>query len=439
MICVERRYSFKTGKITEEGSLTDVSAFGIRYPDLYYHPIVEKSLRDHFQPRTAWENWIFLTHECNLNCAYCFEDKKKAPVQWAVDELVDFFKWQTQVRDRKYFQENSKIMFYGGEPLLEHRLMEDIIRKTEGLPFDFGLQTNGTLLAQINDGILDKLGWISVSIDGSKEAHDKNRFFNGGKGSYDILMRNLNEVKNRYSKRILARITVPIAAGYDFCSEMKNIVDTQLFTDYHWQLETPICRELAENDIQAFLKDYVSSIKDLVGFWLSEMKKGNTIHIIPFESAVKKILFNELVVDFRANDPVTIMKEAKGRCGCGDNLVVIDLDGKCYACDTLVGKEEAEIGDIWGRVNPRKFIENNKFLVYGEFKGCPRRALSCSTKMAYTTETKGCPNISGDNPDFYCQTAKGLVSQIRANMKDILQSNQSDFFSPISEITEQLP
>ncbi|MBI4983507.1 4Fe-4S cluster-binding domain-containing protein [Candidatus Woesearchaeota archaeon] len=428
---IERRYSFKSGQITEDG-FTDLSTFGVKYADLYDHPIVETSLKDHFRPKTAWENWVFLTHECNLDCAYCFEDKKKAPVQWTVGELVDFFKWQAEQRKRKYFQENSKIMFYGGEPLLEQKLMEDILRKTEGLPFDFGLQTNGTLLDNINDYILDKLGWISVSIDGSKEAHDKNRFFKSGEGSYSLMINNLNEVRPKYHGRILARVTVPITAGHDFFSEMKSIIDTKLFTDYHWQLETPISRELTENDIQTFLKSYTSSIKDLVDFWLGEMKKGNMINIIPFEAAVKKILFNELVVYFRADDPSTIIKEAKGPSGCGD-------DGKCYACDTLIGKEDAIVGDKWAGVNPRRFIENNKFFVYGNFKGCPRRTINSSAQIAYTAETNGCPHVSGDKPDFYCQAANGFLSRIRLNMKDILDSNSTNFFSPISSITEQLP
>ena len=107
----ERRYLFKTGRITEGGIKTEISNFGIKYSDLYNNPIVKKSLTDHFQPKTAWENWIFLTHDCNLDCSYCFENKNKSKRKWDVNELIDFFSWQSERRDREYFQENSKIIF----------------------------------------------------------------------------------------------------------------------------------------------------------------------------------------------------------------------------------------------------------------------------------------------------------------------------------------
>lgn len=177
----------------------------------------------------------------------------------------------------------------------------------------------------------------------------------------------------------------------------------------------------------------------MVDFWISGIKKGSKINIIPFEYAVQKIISEELVIDLRANDLCTIKREARAPCGCGGKLVVIDLDGKCYACDTLIGREDAIIGDIWDGVDPRKYLENNDFFVYGEFKGCPRRTVKSNDKIAYTKETIGCPAISGNKPDFYCQAAGGFLERIMNNMKDVLNYNGADFFSPISDFTEQLP
>ncbi len=435
----ERRYLFKTGRIMKGGEKTDISDFGIKYAELYNNPIVEKSLIDHFNPKTAWENWIFLTYKCNLACSYCFEDKKSGKVKWNTDELINFLKWETEERNRKYYQENSKIMFYGGEPLLEQRLMKEIARKAEKLPFDFGIQTNGTLLAKIDGYILNKLKVISISIDGLRETHDKNRHFKSGKGSYDIIIDNLNEVKKRYDGRILARMTVPVTRDYNFLTEIKSIIDTGLFTDYHWQLETPICREASEKDLQTFIKNYKSSIKNVASFWIDNLKKGNIINLIPFETSVQKIIFEGLVKDLKDSDFYTIKKEAKSMCGCGDKLVVIDLDGKCYPCDTLVGVEDHVIGDIWNGADPRKFIEDNEFFVYGDFKGCPRRTIKNRSQIAYSKETKGCPIDSRYEPDFYCQIAGGFSSIIKDNMKDILNADVTYFFSPVSEFTEGLP
>ena len=49
----ERRYLFKTGRITEGGVKTEISDFGIKYSNLYNNKIVKKSLIDQFNPKTS--------------------------------------------------------------------------------------------------------------------------------------------------------------------------------------------------------------------------------------------------------------------------------------------------------------------------------------------------------------------------------------------------
>ena len=40
-----------------------------------------------------------------------------------------------------------------------------------------------------------------ISLDGAKEDHDKNRVFkDSGKGSFEVIMKNLNEIKKRMSR-----------------------------------------------------------------------------------------------------------------------------------------------------------------------------------------------------------------------------------------------
>lgn len=436
---IERRYLFRTGRITADGIVDDTSDFGLKYSELRSHPIAIKSLQDHFQPITPWENWVFLTKACNLACKYCFEEKAEPERKWSVDELVSFFKWQAKKRNREHFQENSLIVFMGGEPLLRRELIEEIIRKTEGMPFDFGLQTNGTLLDKINDYTLGRLKLLSVSVDGTKEMHDKNRLFKDGKGSYDIVMKNVRAVKERYGGRILPRMTVPVMPDYDFFMEIKSLIDTGLFTDYHWQLETPISRELAADELQAFITNYRSGIAKSVAYWADEIQKGNLLNIIPFETAVKKLIFDELIKDLKADDPHTIRKEAQGMCGFGDRQVYIDLSGKCYPCDTLLELDDAVIGDIWAGVDPRRIFEKNEFFVYGNFKGCARRSIKGIAQVPYARDTDGCPRLSGHEPDFYCQVADGLVDAVKLSIKDILKHQWPVFFSPISEFTECLP
>lgn len=65
---------------------------------------------------------------------------------------------------------------------------------------NYSITTNATLL---NDLIIDLLAEkhfdLTISFDGPKEIHDKyRRFANNGKGSYDIVIRNVIRIKEKY-------------------------------------------------------------------------------------------------------------------------------------------------------------------------------------------------------------------------------------------------
>ncbi len=61
----------------------------------------------------------------------------------------------------------------------------------------FSIQTNGTLFNKKNLEILKKNEVrIGISIDGSKEKHDKYRVYHNGNGSYDDILKGLNLVRN---------------------------------------------------------------------------------------------------------------------------------------------------------------------------------------------------------------------------------------------------
>jgi hypothetical protein len=103
------------------------------------------------------------------------------------------------------------IGFYGGEPLLEYKLLTEIVRFCEqcadqrGARLGFSITTNGTLL---NDEIIHFLVAhrfkVWISLDGPKDMHDRYRLFRNGKdsaqknGSYDIVMKNVCQFVQLY-------------------------------------------------------------------------------------------------------------------------------------------------------------------------------------------------------------------------------------------------
>lgn len=100
------------------------------------------------------------------------------------------------------------VVLHGGEPLLLGftKLEYLILSLRDALPDEcsISLQTNGIL---INKKILDLCSntrtTISVSIDGPKDIHDKNRVGHTGKGTYDTVLKGLNHLREHPASEFL--------------------------------------------------------------------------------------------------------------------------------------------------------------------------------------------------------------------------------------------
>jgi len=144
---------------------------------------------------------------CNLRCSYCvyngnyinqrsltprnmtFETAKKG-----IDYIYSLIKYRT-------FKEFG-MGFYGGEPLLNPGVIQEIIdysrSRFQGWELHFNMTSNLTLL---NENILDMLLKsnisVLVSLDGSKDNHDAKRRSADGRGTFDAVMKNLEKIKTR--------------------------------------------------------------------------------------------------------------------------------------------------------------------------------------------------------------------------------------------------
>ena len=144
---------------------------------------------------------IHLTDKCNLNCTYCYENKKNMDISFEhIKDLIEYVIGEKH----KY----AIIFFYGGEPLLQ----KDYIKKTIDYidskkcttDFYYGIATNGTLL---DDDFIqymkeNKFVNVAYSIDGIKESQDLNRKTVDGSGTFDIVEKNAKKILNNFSDAI---------------------------------------------------------------------------------------------------------------------------------------------------------------------------------------------------------------------------------------------
>ena len=153
---------------------------------------------------------------CNLSCNYCYKEDldkpsagKKMGVETAVASVEMLLKESPD--ELRY-----TVVFFGGEPLSNLPLIKHMVDYCErrlgalGKSVDFVMTTNATLLTE---EIIDYLNahrfGLSISIDGPKSIHDRNRITVGGQGTYDVVRRKTDMLLSRYNSRpVGARVTL---------------------------------------------------------------------------------------------------------------------------------------------------------------------------------------------------------------------------------------
>ncbi|WP_054644819.1 radical SAM protein [Thermoanaerobacter thermocopriae] len=172
-----------------------------------------KDIEKHIETYGMKQLIFNITEQCNLRCKYCiysdhypyhhsysdkaitFEIAKKA-----IDLYMHYFK---KVYD--YYPKRRPIFtFYGGEPLLEFEIIKNIVEyilsKYRTYNPMFNMTTNGTLLSDKTLRYINNIKdfYISISLDGPKEEHDRNRIFPNNKGTFDLIYANLVKVNKLY-------------------------------------------------------------------------------------------------------------------------------------------------------------------------------------------------------------------------------------------------
>jgi uncharacterized protein len=162
--------------------------------------VIEEWFRGLQTAQTVLKPTVLTTYACNFSCTYCVEQGVHHPV---------FMDSQTAQHTISYIRaqaarlHSSRILctFYGGEPLLNIPAIREValgigkIAAELGIPYAFGITTNGSLLTRAVVEELKALGLrgAKLTLDGTRETHDGKRPFVDGKGSFDVIMKNLLE------------------------------------------------------------------------------------------------------------------------------------------------------------------------------------------------------------------------------------------------------
>lgn len=162
------------------------------------------------------------TMGCNLRCTYCFEsDDNHVNFDVMTDSQLDTifaFISEKLVEINAKQSENSmmapippSIAIFGGEPLLKqnYEVIKRILEFADLNKLEVRIISNGTNISGYEE-ILSKykdLIHFQITVDGDRDVHDSRRIRADGKGSFDSILNNIEQILN-IGIRIGLRINV---------------------------------------------------------------------------------------------------------------------------------------------------------------------------------------------------------------------------------------
>ncbi len=160
-----------------------------------------------------WPTYLFMpTYDCNLRCAYCFQDHMRTDGRFAhllrrmTPGMADrLFAAMPKIEEMHGIPADAEprveIGFFGGEPLLaaNRGIVEHVIRRgLERGKARFWAISNGTELDAYEDLLApDLLGSVQITLDGPPAEHDRRRVYADGQGSWERIARNVTMALDR--------------------------------------------------------------------------------------------------------------------------------------------------------------------------------------------------------------------------------------------------
>jgi uncharacterized protein len=270
---------------------------------------------------------VKIASRCNLRCTYCYE-YSLGDNSWRKNAKILSESTASKIAER--IREHSLahgvrevvVSFHGGEPLLvgaSHlNKLGKIFRDAATDTFELSLstQTNAMLL---NDEICDVIRQheiqVSVSVDGSADAHDRNRIFRSGRKSYAGTLTGIRLLQERVPGQpsgVLAVIDLrndPLDV-FDSLAELGIEYVDFLLPHYNW--ENPPPRSIGTHEYG----DWYLQIFDA---WISG--RHSHLQIRFFRNIVEQLLGMPGNFEAMNLSPIT--------------LVTVNTDGDIEGVDTL--------------------------------------------------------------------------------------------------------
>ncbi len=274
---------------------------------------------------------------CNLSCTYCYKEDLTTPSKGEKMAYDTAIKSVEMLLKESPNQPAYNVVFFGGEPLSNMSLIRDVVAYCEerfsklDATVDFTMTTNATLLnEELVDWFNEHRFGLTISMDGPKAMHDKNRITVGGQGTYDVVRRKVEMLLARYNARpIGCRVTLT-----------RGITDVEAIYDH-------LSGELGFFEVgfgpvtSGDIAEFNLTGEELVEVFAGMKRLGKRY----LEAALR----NENFGYGNMHQLITDMYEGNKKlvpCGAGIGLLAVDKDGGLNLCHRFTGSDLPTFGDV---------------------------------------------------------------------------------------------
>lgn len=290
---------------------------------------------------------LAIAQKCNLGCTYCYAQQGEfgsaaknmaaEKANQAVDMLVDGAEPGSRLN----------LAFLGGEPLVNRMVLQATTRRAaeraraRGVTMNFSITTNGTLLTEGDADFFEEFSFaVTVSLDGPREAHDAQRAYKSGKGSFDRIMANLAPLFSRQrNMQVSARVTVTPGNMM-----LRDTLDLFVDTGFHSVGFSPMLSaptgqgEMDEDSLATMLGEMIDCGTEFE-------RRSLAGHRYPFANMVNAM--REIQRGTHRPYP----------CGAGAGYLGVSAEGELSACHRFVGDVEGAMGSLDAGIDTQKRAE----------------------------------------------------------------------------------
>lgn len=340
-------------------------------PEVIRHPATDSL--DTLISRNLSLLTIQLTQNCNLRCSYCPYTSNDGTNRVHSNKSIDIEVAKKAIlflKDHSVDSDKVAIGFYGGEPLLEEKLLIELVEYAgdifQGKNIAYTITTNGTLLKyDMLKFFQDNKFNLVFSLDGPKNINDANRkYLENDISVFESVINKINLVYEKFpdlfESTSINMVIDPVNSLEEYERLFKEIdvlkkinVSASILEDYY------------KNDknkySESFITQYNLRKKQYVDLLFKENKNSEIYNNVRFYNSLFLPKMKKIINGLYYYDTLGNCACPSGQCYPGHTRLMVDINGNFYPCERV--SEECEfniIGNVYDGLDNKKtnFILN---------------------------------------------------------------------------------